>query len=113
MSRMVVLIRNVNILNRILVLALMMHSDAVELVNPLASRKQKHKITQVFWQVCDLPKRQRSCIDHMQLAMVFKEKLWKKYSYARIFKYLVEDLLILERDGIYTYEPFESRSNLP
>ena len=38
----------------------------------------------------------RSKIDSLQLAMVFREKLLKSYSYEIIYNCLVEDLKILE-----------------
>ena len=85
--------------------ALMMYSDGVELVNPLSSGKGKHKIVQLFWQVCEMPRFQRSTIDRLQLGLVFKEKLLKKYKYATILKDLVEDLAFLEREGVEVTEP--------
>ena len=86
-------------------LALMLYSDAVELTNPLGSGRLKHKIVQVFWTICDLPKRHRSQIDKLQLGLVFKEKLLKKYSLAHIFKLFVEDLHLLEDSGIIVNKP--------
>ena len=89
--------------------ALMLYSDAVELTNPLASGKGKHKIVQLFWQVCDVPRYQRSSVDRLQLGLVFKEKLLKKHSYSKIFQCLVNDLMVLEKDGIEVQEPVERR----
>ena len=80
-------------------LVCLMYSDAVELTNPLGSGKGKHKITQIFWTLADIPRNQRSKIDKIQLALVVKEKLLKKYGEKIIYKSLVADLKKLE-DGI-------------
>lgn len=39
------------------------YSDALEVVNPLASARGKHKVVQIFWTLGDIPKHQRSQID--------------------------------------------------
>ena len=86
-------------------LALLLYSDAVEVTNPLSFGKGKHKLVSVYWQIGDVPRHQRSQINRLQLAMVFKESLTKKYSQHDIFKYLVEDLIKLECDGIAVSRP--------
>lgn len=88
-------------------MCLMMYSDGVEITNPLASGRGKHKITQVFWQLANIPRYQRSNVDRFQLALVFKEKLLKKYKYDTIFKQLIDDLQILETDGVDVEVPFK------
>ena len=75
------------------------YSDAVELTNPLGAAKGKHKIVQVFYTVCQIPRGQRSRIDRMQLCMVFKESLVKKYGHKVIFRNLIKDMKKLE-EGI-------------
>ena len=73
-----------------------LYSDGVELSNPLGAAKGRHKIVQVFYTLCQIPKSQRSQIDRMQLCMVFKEKLVRLYGYDVIFKWLIKDLKDLE-----------------
>ena len=85
--------------------ALMLYSDGVELTNPLSSGKGKHKIVQLFWTLCDIPRFQRSTIDRLQLGLVFKEKLLKKYSHSQIFKCIVDDFSVLEVKGVEVIEP--------
>ena len=80
------------------------YSDCVELTNPLGAAKGKHKINQVFYTVAQVSREQRSQIDRVQLCMVFKEKLIKKYGFASIFRRLIEDLKILE-GGVSLTEP--------
>ena len=91
-------------------LVLGLYSDAVELVSPIGSGKGKQKIVQLFWTVYDVPKHLRSTVDRIQLGMVFKEKLLKKYSQATIFNRLIEDLKTLETVGVEIFYPY--RRNL-
>ena len=76
--------------------ALIVYSDAVEVKNPLGSAKGSYKIVQIFYSLCEVVKNQRSKIDRLQLVMVFREKLLKKYSLHTILKPFVDDLLKLE-----------------
>ena len=84
---------------------LLFYSDAVELANPLGAGRCKHKIVQVFWCSGELPRSHRSQIDKLQLCLVFKEKLIKKYGYWKIFGRMVKDLQNLERTGIEVEVP--------
>ena len=77
-------------------LGLLFYSDGVELKNPLGSARGTYKVVQVFFTLIDIPKYQRCQIDRLQLVMVFREALLKKYSYSVIYKRLVDDLLKLE-----------------
>ena len=77
-------------------LGIHLYSDGVELVNPLGAARGKYKVCQVFFTLSAIPKYQRSQVDRLQLVMVFKEKLYKKYPPHIIFKRLIEDLSKLE-----------------
>ena len=85
--------------------AAMFYSDAVELVNPLGAARGKHKVVQIFFSLAEIPKIQRSQVDRMQLAMIVREKLLKKYGIAKIYKILIDDLKKLE-EGIDIDLPF-------
>ena len=87
-------------------LTLMLYSDAIEVVNPLGAGRGKHKVIQIFFTLCEIPKHQRSKIDRIQLVAVFKEKLIKQFGYQKIYHRLVEDLKILET-GITVHQPVE------
>ena len=80
-------------------LSLLFYSDGVELKNPLGSARGSYKVVQVFYTLTNISKNQRSQVDRLQLAMIFREKLIKKYSYEVIYKRLVKDLMKLE-EGI-------------
>ena len=87
------------------------YSDSVELANPLGAAKGKHKINQVFWTLAQIPRNQRSKIDRMQLCMVYKDHLVKKYGYKVIFSTLIEDLKRLE-EGIIVTVPIQRKVQL-
>ena len=53
------------------------YSDGVELSNPLGAAKGRHKIVQVFYTLCQIPKSQRSQIDRTQVCMV--KRSWSRY----------------------------------
>ena len=78
-------------------LALVLYSDAVELKNPLGAARGTYKVVQVYYTLANIPKNQRSQVDRIQLLMVFREKLIKKYSYQMIYKRLIEDFQKLEQ----------------
>ena len=83
---------------------LMFYSDAVELVNPLGAARGKHKVVQIFFTLAEIPRSQRSQVDRMQLAMIVREKLFKKYGISKIYKIMIDDLKNLE-DGITVENP--------
>ena len=82
-----------------------LYSDAVELTNPLSFAKGKHKIVQVFWTLADIPKSQRSQIDRINLALIVKEKVLKKYGYKIVYKKLLDDMKKME-EGFDIQLPF-------
>ena len=82
----------------------MIYSDGVEIKNPLGAARGRYKIIQVFYTLGEVEKGQRSKIDRIQLLMVFRESLLKKYSLKKIFKPLIDDLKKLE-NGIQVNVP--------
>ena len=82
--------------------SILLYSDAVELKNPLGAARGVYKIVQVFYTLADIPKAQRSQVDRLQLVMIFREKLLKKYSLQTIYKRLVTDMKTLEAGIIIT-----------
>ena len=62
-------------------LPLILYSDALEIRNPLGAARGVYKVVQVFYTLGNIPMSQRSKVDRIQLLMVFREKLTKKYSY--------------------------------
>ena len=84
------------------------YSDAIEIVNPLGAGKGRQKVIQVFWSLTDIPKHLRSKVDVIQLALVVKESLVKKYGYPIIYKQLIEDMCKLE-EGVEVGVPFRRK----
>ena len=85
------------------------YSDGVEIVSPLGAGKGRHKIIQLFWSIIDIPKKHRSRIDTIHLGIIVKESLVKKYGYRRIYAPLINDIKILEKEGVLVQRPFERR----
>ena len=77
-------------------LPLILYSDALEIRNPLGAARGVYKVVQVFYTLGNIPMSQRSKVDRIQLLMVFREKLTKKYSYDVLYARLLEDLKKLE-----------------
>ena len=80
--------------------AIILYQDAFEVVNPLGSAKKKHKLVGVYYTLANFSKEKRSNIDHMQLALLCKEKYLKEYSTREVFARLIHDLQLLEQDGV-------------
>ena len=82
----------------------LLYSDAVEITSPLAAGKGRHKILQMFWTIGDVPKKFRSKIDQIQICVIVKEHLIKKYGYSKIYEPLIEEMSLLEH-GIKVQYP--------
>ena len=83
-----------------------LYSDGIEVSNPLGQAKGRHKIVQLCWVVLDLPTRYRSQIDTINVGVIVREKLLKKYGYQRIYRPLIDDLEHLEKVGVVVSYPF-------
>ena len=78
----------------------------MELSNPLGSAKGRHKLIQMFWTVLDLSSQYQSKIDTINLTIIVKENLVRKYGYAKIYQPLIDDLKTLEAEGVLVSYPF-------
>ncbi|XP_023184309.1 uncharacterized protein LOC111606963 [Xiphophorus maculatus] len=81
-------------------LKLILYQDAFEVVNPLGSAKTRHKILAVYVSVANLPLHVRSDTDHMSLVLLCKEKDFKEFGHSKVLSELLEDLRLLEENGI-------------
>jgi hypothetical protein len=72
-----------------------MHSDALELVNPLGAAKGVHKIVNFYFCLVDVAKNLRSKTENIMLVLSVKEKHLKE-NYIAVLTPLLEDLLKLE-----------------
>ena len=87
----------------------LLYSDEVEVVSPLGAGRGRHKVLQLFWTIGNIQKQFRSQVDTIQLGIVVKSSLIKKYGYRKIYKQLISDMKILEDEGIIVKHPYERR----
>ena len=79
---------------------LILFQDSFEPANPLGAAKSKHKVLAVYCTLGNLYSFNRSKVDHIQLAILCKEKDLKTFGPSQIFGELVKDLKHLETEGI-------------
>ena len=82
-----------------------LYSDGVEVVNPLGAARGRHKLLQLYWTLADIPKMYRGRIDRIQLGIVIREKLLKKYGYQQIYGRMINDMRDLEKNGVDLTSP--------
>lgn len=81
-------------------LQIILYFDGFELCNPLGSAKNKHKLLGIYMTLGNLSPWHRSKVDSIQLVALCFERIIKKYSFDKVFRRIVDDLKILETDGI-------------
>ena len=81
-------------------LKLILCQDSFEIVNPLGSAKETHKVLAVYLSLANLPIRLRSNTDNMFLVLLCGENDLKRFGAAKVFSELSADLKSLETDGI-------------
>jgi hypothetical protein len=81
-------------------LELILFSDAYGTCNPLVATSLKHKINGFYYILGNLPAKFRSKIDDIQLISLCKDKYIKHFGWNKVCERLVEDLKLLEKDGI-------------
>ncbi|XP_064472077.1 uncharacterized protein LOC135386209 [Ornithodoros turicata] len=79
---------------------LMLYQDSFEVVNPLGSAKQKHKILGVYFTLGNLKQHNRSKVDQLQLCLFCTEKLLKKFGHREVFGRLVAEVKQLVISGL-------------
>lgn len=79
---------------------MILYQDAFEVVNPLGSAKKKHKLIGVYYTLANFSPEKRSNIDHLQLVLLCREDDLKIHSANKVFERLVNDLKIMETEGI-------------
>lgn len=84
-----------------LALEILLYQDSFEVVNPLGSARNKHKILALYFALGNLHFYNRSKINAMQLVLLCKEKDFKYFGQKLVFQPLIDDLKILETSGIY------------
>ena len=77
-----------------------LYLDAFEIVNPLGSARNKHKLMAVYYTIGNLHTFSRSKLNAMQLVLLCKEKLIIISNQEHLFEPLINDLKKLETVGI-------------
>lgn len=89
------------ILSEELSIAIGLYIDDFELCNPLGTSKKKHKVCGIYWVIANLPVRLRSTLSSIYLSVLCKTVHIKEYGYSRVLEPLINDLELLEREGVF------------
>lgn len=81
--------------------ALILYADDLEIACPLGTSRGYYKMCAVYWSLANLPVKYRSALQTIQLAMLCNSKDVQRFGYAKVFAPLLNDLKILEQDGVY------------
>lgn len=81
-------------------LQIQLYFDDYTLTNPLASSSKKHKICAVYYQLGNIPHCFRSKLYTIQLLSLTNSAVVKEFGFGVVFNQLLQDLKILESDGI-------------
>ncbi|KAJ8032478.1 hypothetical protein HOLleu_26012 [Holothuria leucospilota] len=81
---------------------LLLFQDSFEIVNPLGSARTKHKILATYMTLDNLYAYNRDKVDQIHLVSLCKDKCLKHFGAAKVFKRLLDDLCVLEKEGIDT-----------
>ncbi|XP_065654852.1 uncharacterized protein LOC136081466 [Hydra vulgaris] len=76
------------------------YSDELEICNPLGSRERTHKISVFYFIVGNIESKYWSSLNHIHLALISKYSIIKEHGYALILQPLLNDLMILQIEGI-------------
>lgn len=81
-------------------ICLQLYTDEFEVCNPLGSKRGKHKLTAVYFSVLNLGVQYRSALSGINLVLLVKDKHVCTYGFTKVLAPLLDDLAILENDGI-------------
>lgn len=81
-------------------LQIQLYYDDFETANPLGSKKGVHKLGCIYFILRNLPPKLNSVLMNIHLVALFHSEDLKKYGFDPILKPLVDDLKILETEGM-------------
>ncbi|ELT93442.1 hypothetical protein CAPTEDRAFT_213746 [Capitella teleta] len=81
-------------------LQVMLYNDEFSCTNPLRNRSKNHKIYAVYFVLGNLSPMYRSALNSIQLVSLCPQPLLKKYGFAKMLQPLINDLKLLETEGI-------------
>ena len=83
--------------NNVEALQIIIYQDSFEVVNPIGAAKKKHKILAIYMNIGNIPDVFRSHVNTIKLVALVREK---DFEHNVVYGKLVEDLKILESEGI-------------
>ena len=84
---------------------LILFQDELEICNPIGPGKTRHKLNCTYFTSMHIQPALRSKVQGVQLVSLVKSKLWKKYGNKNCNQRLVDDLKLLENEGIEILKP--------
>lgn len=81
-------------------LRLQVYLDDFQVVSPLGNKTKKHKICAMYWTLGNIPPKFNSKLYTIQLLLLSKSTHIKKYGFHRVLEKMVNDIKILESQGI-------------
>lgn len=81
-------------------ICLQLYSDEFEVCNPLGGKRGTHKLTAVYFSVLNLSAKLRSALTEINLVVSVRDKLVSTYGLPKIPAPLIEDVKMLETQGI-------------
>ncbi len=78
-----------------------LYIDDFETCNPLGTSRKKHKVCGVYWVLANLPRRCKSSLSSIYLALLCKTEHVKIYGYNSILEPLIKDIQHLETVGVF------------
>ncbi|XP_023198103.1 uncharacterized protein LOC111610076 [Xiphophorus maculatus] len=82
-------------------ISLILYIDDFEICNPLGTSKRKHKICGLYWILGNLPQGCNSNLSSIYLAALIKTNDLKCYGYEKVLEPLLNELVILEQEGVF------------
>ena len=79
---------------------ILLYFDELGVTNPLRGHQSKHKLAVFYYTLGNLPVHFRSSIDDIQLALICKASYLKEFGLSKVVAPLINDLKILENEGI-------------
>ena len=84
-------------------LTLHLYNDEFEVVNPLGSKKGRHKVSAFYFFIGSLAPKYHSQLRHIYLVLMVRYQFQQKYGYAEILKPVISHLNELASTGVTVY----------
>lgn len=78
-----------------------LYVDDFEICNPLGTSRKTHKLCGVYWILSNLPPGSHSELSSIYLALLCKSDDIKTYGYGKVLNPLLQDLVTLEKQGVF------------